>query len=78
VYPDPQVTEFVTNHFVPVRVHVKRNSELFNRLSEKYNTGAATAVIVNPDGNEQFRVEGVETPGEFLEKLKSGTSRAAA
>jgi len=78
VYPDPRITDFVTNHFVPVRVHVKRNGELFNRLSERYNTGAGVAVIVSPEGNERFRVAGVATPEEFLEQLKSGTSKAAA
>lgn len=78
MYPDPQVAAFVTGNFIPVRVHVQRNSEEFKKLSAKYNAGAATAVIVDRDGNERFRVEGAMPPEEFLEQLKRGAKRAAA
>ena len=78
MYPDPQVAEYVTNHFIPVRVHVQRNSDEFKKLSAKYNTGAATAVIVDRDGKERFRIEGAMPPDQFLEQLKNGTTRAAA
>lgn len=78
MYPDPQVAEFVTNNFIPVRVHVKRNSDEYKALSERYSAQwTPTVLIVDPDGNERHRIEGFLPAAEFLPQLEIGAAHAA-
>jgi TolA-binding protein len=78
VYPDPKVSEFVTGNFIPVRVHVKRNSEEYKKLSARYNAQwTPTVLIVDRDGNERHRVEGFLPAAEFLPQLEVGAAHAS-
>lgn len=78
MYPDPRVTEFVTNNFIPVRVHVKRNGEEYKQLSARFNAQwTPTVLIVDRDGNERHRIEGFLPVEEFLPQLEIGAAHAA-
>ena len=78
MYPDPRVAEFVTNNFIPVRVHVKNNADEYQRLSAKYNAQwTPTVLILDADGSERYRIEGFLPADEFLPQLEIGAAHAA-
>jgi hypothetical protein len=78
VYSDPRVVDFVTRHFVPVRVHVKHNAEAFARLGERFNAQwTPTILIVDSSGAERHRIEGFLPVDDFLSQLSLGLAKAA-
>jgi TolA-binding protein len=78
VYTDPRVASFVTDNFIPVRVHVKRNADEYKRLSAKYNAQwTPTILILDSDGNERHRIEGFLPADDFLAQLELGAAHAA-
>ena len=78
MYSDPRVVEFVTRHFVPVRVHVKHNADEFAKLGEKFNAQwTPTILIVDPSGEERHRIEGFLPVDDFLSQLSLGLAKAA-
>ena len=36
MYPDPRVVRFVTEHFIPIRIHVRDHAAEWQRLGERY------------------------------------------
>ena len=78
MYPDPRVTGFIANNFIAVRVHVKRNSDEYKKLSARFNAQwTPTVLIVDRDGHERHRIEGFLPADEFLHQLEIGAAHAA-
>lgn len=78
MYPDPRVVEFVTRHFVPVRVHPKENPDAFARLGDRFDAHwTPTILIVDPSGTERHRIEGFLPADDFLSQLALGVAKAA-
>ena len=78
MYTDPNVASFVTENFIPVRVHVKTNADEYKRLSAKYNAQwTPTILILDGDGSERHRIEGFLPAGNFLAQLELGAAHAA-
>jgi TolA-binding protein len=78
VYTDPRVKEFVSERFVPVRVHVRENRDEFQRLGARYSAQWTPAIlIIDPDGQERHRIEGFLPAEDFLSQLALGTAHAA-
>jgi TolA-binding protein len=78
VYPDPGVIDFITRHFVPVRVHVKDNAAEFKRLGERFNAQwTPTTLLVDGSGTERYRIEGFLPKDDFLSQLALGLAKAA-
>jgi TolA-binding protein len=78
VYSDPKVIDFITRHFVPVRVHVKENGADFKRLGERFNAQwTPTTLVVDGSGTERYRIEGFLPVQDFLSQLALGMARAA-
>jgi TolA-binding protein len=78
VYSDPKVIDFITRHFVPVRVHVKDNGADFKRLGERFNAQwTPTTLVVDGSGTERYRIEGFLPVQDFLSQLALGMARAA-
>jgi len=69
VYPESRVTSFVSEHFEPVRLHVKTHPEAMGRFGANWTP---TVMIVDADGKEFYRIEGYLPVDEFLAKLKLG------
>jgi TolA-binding protein len=73
VYPDPRVTRFVTEHFVPVRVHAREQRDDYQRLSERFGAQwTPTTLIIDATGQERHRVEGFLPADDFLAQLALG------
>lgn len=78
MYPDPKVVDFITNHFIPVRVHVRDNAEAFKELGQRFNAQwTPTALVVDTDGQERHRVEGFLPVDDFLAQLRLGLAHSA-
>ena len=68
----------VTEHFVPVRVHVKQNADEFRRLGERFSAQwTPTILIVDSEGTERHRIEGFLPVDDFLAQLALGRAKAA-
>jgi thioredoxin-related protein len=78
VYSTDQVRSFITDHFVPLRVHVRENAETWRQLSERYGVQwTPTILLVDPDGTERHRIEGFLPVDDFLSQLALGEAHAA-
>jgi tetratricopeptide (TPR) repeat protein len=78
VYPDDRVARIINEHFVPARVHVKEQSEDFQRLGDRFNAHwTPTALFLEPDGTERHRIEGFLPTEDFAAQLTLGLGRAA-
>lgn len=78
MYPDPRVVDFITTHFVPVRVHVKHNREAFRALGDRFDAHWTPAILImDATGAEQHRIEGFLPVDDFLSQLALGVAKAA-
>jgi hypothetical protein len=78
VYSDPLVAQFVEQNFVPIRVHVREQSEEFKRLGSRYGANwTPTILVLDPDGNERHRIEGFLPADELLPQLLLGLGHVA-
>lgn len=79
MYPDATVADFVDQHFVPVRVHVREQAGEFTRLGERYSARwTPTILVIDPaSGEERHRIEGFLPAGDFLSQLALGLGHAA-
>jgi hypothetical protein len=68
----------VTEHFLPVRVHVREHPEAWKRLGERYGVQwTPTILVVDPAGVERHRIEGFLPVDEFLAQLTLGLGKSA-
>jgi len=78
VFTDPRVVDYITQHYVPVRVHVKENAAAFRELRARYSAEWTPAVLILDDeGREQHRIEGFLPADDFLSQLALGLAKAA-
>jgi hypothetical protein len=78
VYSAPPVASFVTENFVPVRVHVKEQGDDFKRLGAHYNAQWTPSILIlDPGGQERHRIEGFLPAEDFLAQLTLGAGHAA-
>jgi hypothetical protein len=66
------VSAFVTDHFIPVRVHIKEQKPVFDRFGASWTP---TQIVLDPDGGERHRVEGFLPAEDFLAQLELGLGK---
>jgi hypothetical protein len=77
VYRDPRVVRLVDESFVPVRVHVKEQSNEFKRLGDRFSAlWTPTILLIDEKGQERYRLEGFLPPDDFLAQLGLGAAHA--
>ena len=74
MYPDPSVSSFVTENFIPARAHVKTEQEVFGRFNAQWTP---TILVLDERGTEQHRIEGFLPAPDFLAQLRLGLAHAA-
>jgi len=74
VYPEPRVTAFVSEHFEPVRLHVKTHPEAMARFGANWTP---TVMVADAGGKEHYRIEGFLPVDDFLAQLKLGYAQYA-
>jgi hypothetical protein len=73
VWPDERVVRFVNENFLPARVHVKEDADAFKRYGQRYNAQwTPTILVLDSNGDEQWRVEGFLPNDDFLAQLMLG------
>jgi hypothetical protein len=78
VYSNPDVADFITRTFLPVRVHVREQRDEFQRLGKRFNAQwTPTILIVDDTGAERHRVEGFLPADDFSSQLALGLGHAA-
>jgi TolA-binding protein len=74
VYPDPEVGEFISTNFLPVRFDVRKDAQPMERFGANWTP---TILILDSDGKERHRIEGFLPKDDFLGQLKLGLAHAA-
>ena len=78
MYSQPRIAEFIREHFVPVRLHVKDDAAEFQRVGALFNAQwTPTVLIVDPAGSERHRIEGFLPADDFASQLALGLAKAA-
>jgi hypothetical protein len=68
----------VTEHFLPVRIHVREQPDAWKRLGERYGVQWTPAIlVVDPLGVERHRIEGFLPADELLAHLTLGLGKSA-
>src|SRR5262249_42967292 len=71
-YPDPDVAEFLHQHFIPVRGKIKEQS----RLAEEYLVRWTPCIVFSDEtGKVHSRIEGFLPPEAFLAQLSLSAGR---
>jgi hypothetical protein len=78
VYPDERVARFITDNFLPARVHVREQADDFKRLGERYSAlWTPTLLVLDPDGTERHRIEGFLPADDLVAQLALGLGHSA-
>ena len=78
MYPDERVARFVSQTFIPARIHVRDQAEEYKRFGERYGVQwTPTTLELDPDGVERHRIEGFLPTEDFLAQLMLGLAHAA-
>jgi hypothetical protein len=64
----------VTEHFVPVRIHIQERPQDFKRFGAGWTP---TVVITEPDGTERHRSVGFVAADDLLAQLQLGIAKVA-
>ena len=67
MYPDPAVSNFISQQFVPVRIHIKEQPTMWKRFNVRWTP---TVLVLAPDGKEVRRIEGFLPQDELLGQLE--------
>lgn len=75
MYPRDDVASFVTEHFVPVKIHIAEQPQEFARFGAVWTP---TLAVLDADGEEHHRFVGYLPPEDFLARLALGRAHHAA
>jgi hypothetical protein len=71
-YPDSAVTRFINDNFIPLRIPAD-DPELARRFGVRWTP---TLLILDADGNEQYRTLGFYPPEDLIPSLLLGMGKA--
>jgi hypothetical protein len=74
VYLNEQVSAFINEHFIPIKIHVKERPQDFKRFKAEWTP---TVIIAEPDGTERYHFEGFLPADDFIAHLQLGLAKAA-
>jgi len=78
VYPDERVARFITEKFIPARLHVRDQAADFQRFGELYSAHWTPTILeLDPEGVERHRIEGFLEADDLLAQLTLGLGRTA-
>jgi TolA-binding protein len=68
------VSKFVSENFIPVKIHVKEQPDAFKRFGSPWTP---TQILMDPDGVERHRIEGFSPVDDLLAQLQVGLAKSA-
>jgi hypothetical protein len=73
VWPDERVVRFISENFIPARIHVREQPAEWKRFGEHYSVQwTPTILLLDPEGEARHRIEGFLPAGDFLAQLTLG------
>ena len=73
MFPDARVASFIGEAFIPVKLHVKKNTAEFERFKAQWTP---TQLVIDPaDASEVHRIEGFSPVEDFLAQLQMGRAK---
>lgn len=66
------MAEFISTHFIPVKVHIKERKPVFERFGAQWTP---TVLVVDADGKEHHRLEGFLPVEDYLAQLELGLGK---
>ena len=78
MYIDPKVVSFIDEHFIPVRIHVREQPELWKTVGERFGVQwTPTILVVDPGGKNATELKGFFPQRTFLAQLTIGLAKSA-
>jgi tetratricopeptide (TPR) repeat protein len=78
VYPDERVARFISDNFIPAKLHVKDQAADYKRFAQRYNAQwTPTLLVIDSEGNERHRIEGFLPAEDLLAQLTLGLGHSA-
>jgi hypothetical protein len=78
VYPDERVARFISDNFIPAKLHVKDQAADYKRFAQRYNAQwTPTLLVIDPEGTERHRIEGFLPAEDLLAQLILGLGHSA-
>jgi TolA-binding protein len=74
VYPDTRVENFIREHYLPVKIHVKEQPQMFERFGAQWTP---TMQVLAPDGTKAHEWQGFLPADDFLAQLQLGIAHLA-
>lgn len=72
------MARFITDNFIPARVHVREQADDFKRFGERYGAQWTPTILeLDADGTERHRIEGFLPAPDFLAQLTLGLAQIA-
>ncbi len=68
------MSRFISEHFVPVKIHIKERPQDFGRFKAEWTP---TLIVAEPDGTERHRSVGFLPADDLLAQLDLGLGKAA-
>ncbi len=68
------MSKFVSEHFIPVKIHIKERPQDFGRFKAEWTP---TLIVAEPDGTERHRSVGFLAADDLLAQLQLGLAKAA-
>ncbi len=75
MYPTPEVTALIDEHFIPVRIHIKEQGRMWHRFGVRWTP---TVMVLSSNGAEVRRVEGYLPADELEGQLRLALGYVAA
>ncbi|HEY3579661.1 MAG TPA: hypothetical protein VGK82_03930 [Pyrinomonadaceae bacterium] len=73
-YSDDATAAFIDENFVPLEAHIKERPAYFHRFDAVWTP---TVLILDPNGEERYRIEGYLPVDEFRAQLEMALARVA-
>lgn len=74
MYPNEEITNYVSSNFLPVKIHIKEQPAVFERFRVQWTP---TLLVVDQDGVERHRFEGFLPVQDFKLQLALGLAHTA-
>ena len=74
MYPNERVAKYITQNFLPVKIHIKEQPAVFERFGARWTP---TLIVLDPEGKERRRLEGFLPAEDLLAELELGLAHAA-
>lgn len=73
-YPNPSVTDYIRENFIPLHINTQSKSELLSKYRVFWTP---TILILDSNGTEYYRFNGFLPPDEFIPQLELGLGMMA-